>query len=542
MALKRKSFWRGESRKVPVPKWLVVAKNEYRITTSSIRKIRPYFPILAIGLLAVYVVFIAPAAVSPFIDDILAFIITLAAVPMVQILLFTIFFYFIILPITQTLKEMQTGQLEIFLAAPVKPSDVLLGEFLGHMPIYAIAITVITGFFTAILSPLGLDMVQIVIIIIIFVVTLLSAYWIGTVIAAVLRTKLGKTARGKDIGRALALVIALPMIAIMYAVMGGGLTEALLNPGTSGTVKTILGLLPSSWGAEVFVGFANNPGNIGAVGFETLTRFGGLLVFFAAVLWLGAKAANRAYSLETISFAASKAKSDGVFYKTVRSLGGGESFGTLLVSVFKDYSRRLENLSKIFYMVGLLVVINIFLTEPGNAESALLMPLFILPLLAAFVVGEVTLRGKEALFIYKKTPSGVGRLVKARLLHGWLVVVPIAAAITAVSTILNPQTTFISLLATTGLAVVFVASNVAFVLGLSLLNPAFSDKSGNYVANLMITMFAIPNGLLLIPLIVLGRVFDFGLYETFLYVTLPFSWFMGIVLLYLGKRKLSRIE
>jgi len=540
--LKRKSFWRGESRRVPVPKWLVVAKNEYRITTSSIRKIRPYFPLLVIGLLAVYVAFIAPAIVSPFIDDILAFIITLAAVPIVQILLFTIFFYFIILPITQTLKEMQTGQLEIFLAAPVKPSDVLLGEFLGHMPIYAIVITVITGFFTAVLSPLGLDMVQTVIIIIIFVVTLLSAYWIGTVIAAILRTKLGKTARGKDIGRALALVIALPMIAIMYAVMGGGLTEALLNPGTSGTVKTILGLLPSSWGAEVFVGFANNPGNIGAVGFETLTRFGGLLVFFVAVLWLGAKAANRAYSLETISFVASRAKSDGVFYKTVRSLGGGESFGTLLASIFKDYSRRLENLSKIFYMVGLLVIIDIFLVKPDDFEGSLLMPLFILPLLAAFVVGEVTLRGKEALFIYKKTPAGVGRLVKARLLHGWLVVVPIAAAITAVSAILNLQTTFVSLLTTTGLAIVFVASNVAFVLGLSLLNPAFSDKSGNYVANLMITMFAIPNGLLLIPLIVLGRVFDFGLYETFFYITVPLSWLVGILFLYLGKRKLSRIE
>jgi hypothetical protein len=122
------------------------------------------------------------------------------------------------------------------------------------------------------------------------------------------------------------------------------------------------------------------------------------------------------------------------------------------------------------------------------------------------------------------------------------VVVPIAAAITAVSAILNLQTTFISLLATTGLAVVFVASNVAFVLGLALLNPAFSEKSGNYVTNLMITMFAIPNGLLLIPLIVLGRVFDFGLYETFLYVTVPLSWLVGILFLYLGKRKLSRIE
>ncbi len=525
-----------------MPKWLVVAKNEYRITTSRIRKIRPYFPILVIGLLAVYVAFIAPAIVSPFIDDILAFFITLAAVPMVQILLFTIFFYFIILPITQTLKEIQTAQLEIFLAAPIKPSDVLLGEFLGHMPLYAITITVITGLFTAVLSPLGLDMVQIVIIIIIFVVTLLSAYWIGTVIAAILRTKLGKTARGKDIGRALALVIALPMIAIMYAIMGGGLTEALLKPGTSGTVKTILGLLPSSWGAEVFVGFANNPSNIGAVGFETLTRFGGLLIFFVAALWLGTKVANRAYSLETISFVASRAKPDGIFYETVRSLGGGGSFGTLLVSIFKDYSRRLENLSKIFYMVGLLAIVNIFLIEPGDPEGTLLMPLFILPLLAVFVVGEVTLRGKEALFIYKKTPVGVGRLVKARLLHGWLVVVPIAAAIIVVSAILSPQTTFVSLLTATGLAVVFVASNVAFVLGLSLLNPAFSDKSGNYVTNLMITMFAIPNGLLLIPLIVFGRVFDLGLYDILFYITVPLSWLVGILFLYLGKRKLSRIE
>jgi hypothetical protein len=170
------------------------------------------------------------------------------------------------------------------------------------------------------------------------------------------------------------------------------------------------------------------------------------------------------------------------------------------------------------------------------------MPLFILPLLAAFVVGEVTLRGKEALFIYKKTPAGVGRLVKARLLHGWLVVVPIATVIIAVSAILSPQTTFISLLSTTGLAMLFVASNVAFVLGLALLNPAFSDKSGNYVTNLMITMFAIPNGLLLIPLIVLGRVFDLGLYDIVFYVTVPLSWLVGILFLYLGKRKLSRIE
>jgi len=521
---------------VPTPKWLLVARNEYRIRLSTIRKIRPFFPYLVIGLLAVYVAFIAPRIVNLFLDDFLAFFLSQVAAAMVPVIMFMIFFYFIILPITYTLKEVQTSQLETFLAAPVKPSDVLLGEFLGVMPFYAIVVTIIAGFFTAVLNPLGLDLVQIAIVIIIIVVTFFSALWIGTVIAAILRTRLGKTARGKDIGRALALVIALPLIAIMYAIMGGGLIQALADPRTNSMVRAILGFLPSSWGAEVIFGFVSNPGNISAVGFETLTMFGGLIAFFIAVLWLGGRAVNRAYSLETISFVASVAKPDGVFYKTVKHLGGSKSFGTLLVSIFKDYSRRLENLSKIFYMVGLLFLGNIIFGG-SDPEGALMMPLFILPLLAAFVVGEVTLRGKEALFIYKKTPSGMGRFVKARLLHGLLVVVPITAAITIVSTILSHQTTF-ALLAITALAVLFVSAIVAFVLGISLLNPAFSDKSGNYWVNLMITMFAIPNGLFFIPLIV----FDLPLLQTLCYVTIPLSWLVGIVVLYLGKRKLSRIE
>ena len=129
------------------PKWLMVARNEYRVYTSRIRRIRPFFPYLMVGLLAVYVLFIAPAVIGLFIDDLLAFFLSQVAVAMVQILLFMIFVYFTILPITYTLKDTQTELLELFLAAPIKPSDVLLGEFLGQMPFYAIAVTVIAGFY-----------------------------------------------------------------------------------------------------------------------------------------------------------------------------------------------------------------------------------------------------------------------------------------------------------------------------------------------------------------------------------------------------------
>jgi hypothetical protein len=310
--------------------------------------------------------------------------------------------------------------------------------------------------------------------------------------------------------------------------------------------------LPSSWGAEVIVGFASNPGNIGAVGFETVTRFGGLLLFFVAVLWLGGKAANRAYSLEPTTFTASRAKPDGFLYRTVKYLGGGGSFGALLVSVFKDYGRRLENLSKIAYIVGLIVMMNVFVVGPQlpeDYELGLIMPLmmiqFMFPILAVFVAGEVTLRGKETLFIYKKTPSGVGRFVKARLIQGWLIVIPIAAAVTALSASLSPQTTFISLLTNTGLGVLIAAGNVAIVLGLFLLIPAFSEKSVRFMLNVLIVIF-LSIGSFLAPLFGLMKVIpDLETILRLLYVLLLqacLNWFIGIVFLYFGKRNLNRIE
>ncbi len=524
-----------------VPKWLVVAKNEYRIRINNIRKIRRFFPFLVIGLLAVYVAFIAPAFVSLFIDDFVAFILSQVALAMMPIIMFLFFFYLLMLPITYTLQGMQPGQVEIFLAAPVKPSDVLLGEFLGIMPFYAIGIVLIAGFFTAALSPLGLDVFQMVITVLIFVVTLLSALWIGTLIAALVRTRFAESARGRDIGKALSLVLALPMIAVMYAIAGGGLLEALANPGTSDLVRSVLNLLPSSWGAELVVSFASNPGNIGAIGFETLIRFGGLIVFFVAVLWLGTKAAARAYRIEPTTFTASRARPDGFFYKTLRYIGGGGSFGTLLASVFKDYYRRLENLSRIAYIIGIFVLVNVFFvggfTDP---EGSLIMAQFLFPFLAVFIVGQVTVHGKESLFVYKKAPFGVGRFVKAKLMQGLLVAVPIATVITAFSLIFVPQTSVVSLLAYVGLIILLVAANVTLALGLALLNPQFSESAraqmGSLMLNAYVAIFA-SMGVFIVSMVVL----DWGIFYTALLQN-AVVWVLATVFLYLGKMKLSRIE
>jgi hypothetical protein len=160
------------------------------------------------------------------------------------------------------------------------------------------------------------------------------------------------------------------------------------------------------------------------------------------------------------------------------------------------------------------------------------MGIFVFPMLASFVVGEVTLRGKEALFIYRKAPSGVSRLVKARLVHGWIVAVPVAAAIVAGSLLAIPQIQLLILLAYTGLIALLVSANVAFALGIALMAPAFTEKESMF--NVMIVsmstffififsviIFGEPWGLLLMVLI---------------------SWIIGLSFLNLGRRKLSRIE
>lgn len=457
---------------------------------------------------------------------------------MVPVLLFLMFFYLMILPITYTLQAMEAGQVEIFLAAPIKPSDVLLGEFLGVMPFYGIFIVIIAGFFTAALAPLGLSLLQIFIIILIFLVIFLSAIWIGTIIAAFVRTRFAKSARGKDIGRALSLIIALPMVAVLYAIIGGGFTQALTDPTTNDLTRQLLSFLPSSWGADVILDFASNPGNIDVIGF---LRLGGLIFFFIAALWLGSKLAQRIYSIEPTTFVGSRVKSEGFFYKTVRFVGGSGSFANLLVTVFKDYARRLENLSRLVYVLGLLALINIFLVEgSSDAGDALIMGVFLFSFLAVLVVGQVTVGGKENVFIHKKAPSGIGRLVRARLIQSLLVAVPIGVFVTIISLLQVPNLDFFSLLGYVGLMAQLVAANVALALGVALLNPEFSENPRTQMMGLMLNaqvVLFVSIGIFIGSQAILNLSFIY----TFLLQSVVL-WMLGVIFLQIGKSKLNRIE
>ncbi|MDH5791252.1 MAG: hypothetical protein OEZ44_03640, partial [Candidatus Bathyarchaeota archaeon] len=62
------------------PKWLAIARNEYRVQTSWIRGLRRYFPLTVVGLLAVWVYYLAPMMVRSMVDDFLGVLLSQVAV------------------------------------------------------------------------------------------------------------------------------------------------------------------------------------------------------------------------------------------------------------------------------------------------------------------------------------------------------------------------------------------------------------------------------------------------------------------------------
>jgi hypothetical protein len=514
-----------------LPKWAAVARNEYRMRTSSIRGIRPYFPFIVVAAMIVYVVFIAPLIVNIFVDELVTFFVSQAAVPMMQIVLFMFFFMFITFPMSYALKDMQVSQQEIFLSAPVKSSSILLGEFFGELPLYGIIVVLITGFFTAVLNPLNISILQKIIVVIVFLLVLTSALWIGTVITALLRTRLGKTSKGRDIGKSLSILIILPAIAVMYTVMSEGTLKALADPQTTGLVNMVLGWLPSSWGADIFAQFALHPGSIMSTTSVVIPRFLGLIIFLVGSFFLGVKIADHAYSLETTSFAPSTAGTDNMVYRALKQ----RPFGILVTSIFKAYTRTLQNLSWAAYIVGIMTLLTIFFVKPETPEDTVILFFFFAPILAAVVASDITMRGKETLFIYRKVPHGENRLIKAMILKNWVVTVCIAGALIAVSTRLSPGSAIEDILVNTGLVIAIIAGDVLFAVGVFLIMPAYTERGGEFLLDIMILVWTSIGLFALAFYLFENRVYEYG-------SLIGFHWIIGCIFLYIGKLRLSRIE
>ncbi len=479
--------------------------------------------------LVLWVFVFAPVVTQGLMTEFQSFIVSQIALAIFELILFTFSIFLVLIPVSNALRDEGMDRVELLLKSPVKPGAVLMGEFIGKTPVYAILAIFTIGFFTSLLAPLGLSYFQTIIIILMTFFTCLSSFWIGTVIAGVARTTIGRTAKGKDLGKALSFIVALPLVGVFYSFINGNLQRILLDPNTNSIVKTVLGLFPSSWAAEIIVAFANNPQNIPAVWILTVSRVGGMIIFLGGSIWLGRIILNRAFSLEPTNLGVSKVGPDGFFYKALKSIGRDGSFGSLLVSSFKDYTRRLENLSQVSYVVGLMILMHAFFIDDWG--SGWTMSLLMGTVMSLFLSSEATIRGKATLFIYRKTPKGVSRFIKTKLVQSWLLIIPFLA-ISMVFTALRFQIGFTSdFFISTAQVLLMATANSAMAIGLSLVNPAWVQKSAAYMINMQLIAF-LAFGSLIIPDMVFGM-------ES---LQIPMAWGIGLLMLSLGYRKLNKME
>ncbi len=467
------------------PRWYAIAKNEWRLRTSGVRGARRAVLPLLVAAMVLWVGWIAPALVASLVPAFVAFLLSKVALATMEIFLLTVFCYFLVIPFSNALRDIRVRDQEILVAAPVTPGDILLGKFLGALPLYAFGLVLIVGAFTALLAPAGLDAVQLVLAAVLVLLVLFSALWIGAVAAGVVRTRLARSARGRDVGKALGFVMALPIVLVTYALVYGLIPEAGIHPAEDPAVAAFLSIFPSSWGADVVTAFASHPGDLGALTSLDVLRIAGVVVFFLAALGIGAAVAGRSYGAEPSTFTVLRARPDGAMYRGLRALGGPS-----LLAVVKDYARRLENVSRLVYIVGLVILLRVF--GGGTADSPTGSSIFIFifgPFIAAFAVGDVTARGKDVLFLYRRSPSGEAALVRSKLVQGVIVTVPMALAFVAVLA-WGASEGPLFYLAVLGEAALVGVVDVALVLGFCLVVPTFSDSPQALVMSGVVPMIA----------------------------------------------------
>jgi hypothetical protein len=515
------------------PKWITIARNEYLLMTSGLPTLRRFLPPIIIAVAMLFLLVLAPLMISIVDEPLQDLISSQAGMASVAILLLTFSFYFMVIPITNTLKEEQASELEIFLSAPIRPVDVIMGKFMGKSVVYGSGAFIIAAVTAAIFTVTDIGNAQLLIIAAIVFLLLMTSLWIGTVLAAVLRTRLSRTARGTDIGKALSMILVLPLLGLMYAFISGAMFDFLNDPSTSETIRTVLGLFPTTWGAELIITFSQNPGMVLPQGSWALPAIIGVLLFTIGSFYLGSRLIDRSHNLEPTTFGPSRAK-EGLITRGIRFITGSGSFSTIIVTLFKDWGRRLENLSKIAYIFGLVFLLAIFFTGPEDPFGVVITLQFMVGFLGAFVVGEVTIRGKEMLFLYRKAPGGERRLVRARLIQGWLLVIPSTILLTFLFLLFIPDPRSIELLLYPMFMAVSGMTMTAFTLGLFLIKPAFAERSGEFIINMMATLLVY----FILLILVMSLLGALGLAVVYL----PLAGLIGALTLYIGSRRIIRIE
>ena len=496
-----------------VKKWFHIAKADFYVLTAGMRNHRRLYTGAFCALGIMWAVYGAPFLIGGALNAIMPMsdiqaLLMIMFPGLMRSAMMVLWIMLLLFPMTKALEEIKIGHWEIFLSNNVKTRDILVGSFLGGLPLYGLvtlflAPLVITPFILA----FEVSLIGVALIYAVLVFTVLTVLWISNFVTAAVKSKLGDSSRGDDIAKALSFVIAFAGILPMYGLIFAApmMTEIL--------GMDVFLLMPFTWSADIVSWIAITFNGIGLT--ETEVAFFGTILqldllvstllagaFGVAVLGLTLGAAGRVF---TITAGARTERiitvgRENVILRVVRKLTS-DSFGALLVVNMKDYFRKAQNLSKMFYGVILAIVLPIMMTlfSDSGAEMNLLDVISSFGMMFAMVgafpfVGTGFLESKDQLWIIQSAPRGASRFVKSRLAMAAIADVFLTLIVVATMTfVLGLGVVDALLLLGFGFMVVVGSSMVA--IGVTARNPNYEDTKSpahqaNMMAAIMIPMFA----------------------------------------------------
>ncbi|MHA1506520.1 MAG: hypothetical protein ACTSR0_04945 [Candidatus Asgardarchaeia archaeon] len=526
--------------------WKLIAENELRIMTSRFHRRRKLLVII-LSLLASLYFFLVFFYIEPFINDVKIFFLLFPDVSVFMVNYITLMVFMICLfsPIQSTLRESSLPPIEVLLSSPIEIHHILIGSFVPKALVYSLGSVILLAPFDVILHVVyELGFFQIILVNLIIVALVSVSVWISTVTVSVFISKLASTPRGKDIARALNGIIGGVLFLLFYL---SGFFSGFSDPENFNTLS--LEILPSGWFAGIILSILGINTGI-PVELSALLS----ISFMFASFSVGYRLTERYYTILTLtSLSVTTIKKENPFYKGLRKLIPGR-LGEIVTVHFKEFFRYIESTSSYIFGILMAVVLPVIITMSTGVEmpeeislmTASMVLTFIIPVFVIITTADITIRGKDKLWIFRKVPSGTKLFVIGKYLQSVIIVIPPVVIISIVfSMIFGLDLAFMYKIFP--LVLLIALGNIAESIGIYCVNPVFSEKSLKFALNTLAMMF-LTMFFPMISMFLLSDFIQFNLFEgeasmiSYALYHASLSLSIGSVLLWLGIKRLSSIE
>ncbi len=535
--------------------WLKIAKNEVMVRTSKFRKNRLTFFIVLYSILIFWAFFLCPMIFDLFMptiagmENLSEFIIPSIAM-IIEFLMMIFFIAILIYPLNNIYRQTEIGFKEILLASPVTAGDIFLGEFFGKIPILFSYVFALTPVFVNMLNPIfNLTFIQTFVIYCCVFGLVFMATLIGTILMSWIEHKITQSAKARDIAKALLFLLSIGMVALIYSLQFG-FQFILEHP----ELKNYFMWYPALWFSNIIL-YTFDATLLNTYILNIWASLVLAILVPVLILYISYKGANKFYTLESgVEKFTSVIEKENSFYKFNRRILGSKWEG-LVITQFKEFFRKKENIMKLIYLGGLACVYGLIYSLSMGETVAndllsggflILIVVFVGGMLYGLMLGSFIFVGsKDLLWVYKKSPRNVNGLVYSYIIAMIIINIILALGITIFYTFLFEFDIF--------LAVVFFIAYLSYgilvlleAIGIQGFSPAFEEKGkhmGFSIFKLMIIQIGVFMGFIFL-IIWLGQEFPifiaWELTPTILFISIHIV--IALPLLFMGIRQLKKIE